>query len=395
MQDHKPLLQQTEAVGHAVRAGYTYAAMADIARFSDAPEYAQAVRVLWDDVVRRKMYLTGGIGTAQYGDEGFGDPYILPNKTYCESCSCIAHVLWQHRMNLMDGDAKYADVMELALYNSALSGMSLSGDSFFYQNPLEARSGAERMSWIGLACCPTNLARFTPQVGGLVYAKDDGKIFVNLYAAGEASIGLEDGKKMKLLQDTSFPWSGKVRLAVTKDEPGEFDLCLRIPGWARGIPVPSDLYRYGNPAAPAVALTINGEALDPIPDGNGYFIMRRTWKTGDVVELDLPLTVSRVYSHEKLEENHGRVALMRGPVVYCLEGIDNPGVDLFNVILPPDAKLAAEHRTDLLGGVTVIRTTGLDAVGKPVELTAVPYHVWANRGKTPMNLWIRELQKDE
>lgn len=390
MQDHKPVLEQTEAVGHAVRAGYMYAAMADLARFSNAPEYAKAVRILWDDVVRHKMYITGGLGTAQYGDEGFGDSYKLPNKTYCESCAAIANVLWQHRMSLMDGDAKYADVMELTLYNSALSGMSLAGNSFFYQNPLESRNGVERDSWIGLACCPTNLARFTPQVGGLMYAREKDAVVVNLYAAGEADVALDPHHTVTLRQDTSFPWGGKVTLAITIDRPHEFALRLRIPGWAQGQPVPGDLYRFGKAPASPVALKVNGETLDTLRDTSGYVTLRRTWKSGNLVELELPMTVNRVYSHEKVEENRGKVALMRGPVVYCFEGVDNPGADLFQVTLPADAELTTEHKPDLLGGVTVIRTTGLDATGKPVALTAIPYLAWANRGKTPMNLWMRE-----
>jgi DUF1680 family protein len=391
MQDHKPLLAQTEAVGHAVRAGYIYSAMADLARFSEAPEYAKAVRILWHDVVRHHLYITGGLGTAQYGDEGFGDRYLLPNKTYCESCACIANVLWQHRMTLMDGDAKYADVMELALYNSALSGMSLSGDGFFYQNPLEARNGAERSKWIGLACCPTNLTRFTPQVGGLVYAKADGKLDVNLYAAGEAAIELGGGKTVRLTQETNYPWDGKVRLTVATENPAAFDLRLRIPGWVRGKPVPSDLYRHDPPASPAVTVSVNAETIDPLRDASGYINLSRTWKSGDVVELDLPMPVRRVLAHENLAENRGRVALMRGPVVYCFEGIDNPDVDLFQVKLPRDAALTTQHRADLLNGVTVIHTTGQDEQGKPVKLTAIPYFAWANRGKTPMNLWMRHL----
>ena len=384
MQDHKPILQQTEAVGHAVRAGYMYAAMADIARFSDAAEYAGAVRTLWNDVVTRKIYLTGGLGTAQYGDEGFGDPYFLPNKTYCESCACIANALWQHRMNLMDGEAKYADVMELALYNSAIAGMSLSGDKFFYQNPLESRGGAERVPWIGLACCPTNHARFTPQVGGMVYAKDGEKLLVNLYAAGEGSIDMGGGKRVKLTQETNYPWDGKVKITLTADAPATFDLRLRIPGWARGNPVPSDLYRDDS-TAPPITLTVNGETMDATPGKDGYTPLKRTWQSGDLIELVLPMPIRRVHSHEKLEENRGKVALMRGPIVYCFEGLDNPDVNLFEAILPTYAELTSEHRADLLGGVTTIRVNG----GK---LTAIPYFAWANRGKTPMNLWLREAE---
>ena len=390
MQDHKPLLAQTEAVGHAVRAGYTYAAMADIARFSDAPEYAEAVRTLWQDVVSRKMYLTGGLGTAQYADEGFGDPYFLPNKTYCESCASIASVFWQHRMCLMDGDAKYADVMELTLYNSAISGLALSGDSFFYQNPLESANGAKRTPWIGLACCPTNFARFIPQVGGYLYATNADDILVNLFAASDANVVMDDGRKVGIRQETDFPWDGKVKLAVTPENSGKFSLNLRIPGWATGRPVPSDLYRFVDGETAPVTLTVNGKTVDATPQADGYIHLERSWKSGDVVELTLPMEPRRVLSHDKVIGNKGKVALMRGPVVYCLEGTDHPGLDLSTLSLPRGAALVAEHRPDFLGGVTVLTGTALDTDGTPVRLTAVPYHVWSNREKGAMTVWIDE-----
>lgn len=390
MQDHKPILEQTEAVGHAVRAGYMYSAMADVDRFSDAPVYTETLRKLWEDVVFRKMYITGGIGTAQYGDEGFGDPYLLPNKTYCESCASIAHVFWQHRMNLLMGEAKYADVMELVLYNSALSGMSLKGDSYFYQNPLESRDGAERSEWIGLACCPTNLARFTPQVGGYVYTLADKQLFVNLFAAGEATVEMEKGKAVKITQKTNYPWDGKINLTVVLEEPSEFDLCLRIPGWALGKPVPGDLYRFADEQATPVGLKINGETVDAKPAADGYVHLKRSWKPGDRVEIDLPMPVRRVLAHKNVEENRGKVALMRGPVVYCLEGTDIKDIDLFTLSLPRAADLTSEHRPDLLEGVTVIRGQGFDAERKPIQLMAIPYHAWANRGKSPMTVWVNE-----
>ena len=222
MQDHKPVIDQHEAVGHAVRAGYLYSAMADMVRFMDAPGYEPALGDLWNDVVGRKMYLTGGIGTGQYDDEGFGDPYLLPNDSaYCESCAAIANVLWQHRMNLLKGQAKYADVMELALYNGALSGIAISGDKFCYQNPL-ASKGSQRSSWIGLACCPANLTRIIPQIGGLVYARGKRTAYVNLYVAGEAVVKLDDDVTVKLAQQTDYPWNGRVRLTVTPNAPAEF-----------------------------------------------------------------------------------------------------------------------------------------------------------------------------
>ncbi|UCD30462.1 MAG: glycoside hydrolase family 127 protein [Planctomycetota bacterium] len=215
MQDHKPLVEQ-DATGHAVRAGYTYSAMADIVRYMGAPDYAHALDRIWEDVVYRKMYITGGVGTAQYHDEGYGDPYLLPNNTYCESCAGIAHVLWQHRMATLKGHTKYADVMELALYNGAISGLSIEGDAFFYQNPLQSKGG-KRSSWIGLACCPTNFTRFTPQVGGFMYAVGKESIYVNLYAAGTASTKTEKGITVKIDQQTDYPWDGNIKLTVTTD----------------------------------------------------------------------------------------------------------------------------------------------------------------------------------
>jgi len=390
MQDHKPVVEQLEAVGHAVRAGYMYSAMADIVRFMDAPGYERALDSLWSDVVSRKMYVTGAIGTGQYDDEGFGDPYLLPNASaYCESCAAIAHVLWQHRMNLLKTQAKYADVMELTLYNGMLSGISISGDKFFYQNPL-ASKGARRSSWIGLSCCPTNLARIIPQVGGLVYARGRGQLYVNLYAAGEAAIKMADGVTIKLSQQTDYPWDGRVRLTVTPDQAAEFALCLRIPGWALGRPVPSDLYRFAKSKAPPVGLKVNGQATDASPQDDGYVRLRRRWLAGDVVELDLPMTVQRVHAHAKVKDDEGKVALMRGPIIYCLEAVDHPGVDLSRLLLTPETALRAEHRAGLLGSVTVLQGEALADGQRPVTLTAVPYYAWANREQGAMTVWVGE-----
>ena len=389
MQDHKPLTRQHEAVGHAVRAGYVYSAMADIARFMDAPAYEQALDHLWRDVVSRNMYLTGGVGTAQYGDEGFGDPYLLPNRSYCESCAAIAHVLWQHRMNLLKGQAKHADVMELALYNGVLSGISISGDEFFYQNPL-ASNGSRRRSWIGLACCPTNLARIIPQVGGLAYARGKQRVYVNLYLAGEASFKIDGRATLKLAQQTDYPWNGRVRLTVTPDQASEFTLCLRIPGWACGRPVPGDLYRFADPKVAPVGLKVNGQAADASPKDDGYVHLQRRWQAGDVVELDLPMPIHRIYAHEKVKEDQGKVALVRGPVIYCLEAVDHPGVNVFRLALPRKADLRAEHRPGLLGGVTVLQGKALADAERPVTLTAVPYYAWSNREQGAMTVWFDE-----
>jgi len=355
----------------------------------DAPEYERAVDTLWQDVVRRKMYVNGSVGTAQYGDEGFGDPYLLPNRTYCESCAQIAHVFWQHRMNLLKGQAKYADVMELTLFNAVLAGISLSGDSFFYQNPLTSK-GSKRSSWIGLACCPTNLARIIPQVGGLVYAQGKNRLYVNLFAAGEVSLKLDDGIKVKLTQNTNYPWDGHVKLTITPEQASDLDLCVRIPGWALGRPVPSDLYRFADSRASPVGLKVNGKTIDATPKEDGYVHLKRSWKAGDVVALDMPMPIRRVYAHEKVKEDRGKVALMRGPITYCIEAVDNPNTNVLSVTLPREAKLRAEHRAGLLGGVTVLQGKGLDEQMRPVALTAIPYYSWTNREKGAMTIWINE-----
>ncbi|MCF7974599.1 MAG: glycoside hydrolase family 127 protein [Phycisphaerae bacterium] len=389
MQDHKPLVEQWEATGHAVRAGYIYSAMTDMARFMDAPDYERAVDHLWDDVVSRKMYVNGSVGTAQYGDEGYGDPYLLPNRTYCESCAAIAHVFWQHRMALLKGQAKYADVMELTLYNGAISGISLSGDGFFYQNPLESK-GAKRSDWIGLACCPTNLTRIIPQVGGLVYAQGNDRLIVNLFAAGDASFNLDDGTSVKLAQKTNYPWNGHVQLTVTPETTTLFDLSLRIPGWALGRPVPSDLYRFEDSQVEPVTLTLNGDPILGIPGSDGYVHLRRPWQPGDVVTLDMPMPIRRVYAHEKVEADQGKVSLMRGPIIYCVEAADHPGTDVLTMALPRDAVLRAAYRDELLGGVTVLQGKAINDQQKTVDLTAIPYYAWANRARGAMAIWINE-----
>lgn len=407
MQDHKPLVEQDQAVGHAVRAGYIYAAMADMARLMPpdyrggydqgypAIQYEQALDHLWHDVVSRKMYITGGIGTAQYHDEGFGDPYLLPNERgYCESCASIAHVLWQHRMNLLKGEAKYIDVMELALYNGVLGGIAVSGDAFFYQNPLASRRGSKRSEWIGLACCPTNLTRIIPQVGGLAYAQDEQHLYANLYASGKAKISLADGTRVELTQETDYPWDGRIQIEVSPSAAAEFTICLRIPGWAQGKPVPSDLYRYASNASHPVTLTVNGESLDAKPSADGYIHVQRKWTGGEVIELNLPMPVQRVRSNDAIVENRGKVALMRGPLVYCVEAADNENVDPFALTIPRDVALEAEYYPNLLGGLVAITGTGIAATeageASPVGFLSIPYYAWANREQGAMNVWLKE-----
>jgi DUF1680 family protein len=393
-QDHLPVVEQEQATGHAVRAGYMYAAMADVAAATGNPGYRRALRRLWEDVAGRKLYVTGGVGTSQQGDEGFGTPYALPNESaYCETCAAVANILWNHRMNLLEADAKYVDVLELGLYNGFLSGVSLSGKEFFYQNPLASRGGAMRDAWSDPACCPSNVARLLPKVGNFIYAHDGDAIFVNLFVASTTAVPLKRGL-VRLRQTTLYPWEGKVKILVEPEAPGEFTLKVRIPAWTGDGPLQSDLYRFADlpPRAQAGAkLAINGKSVQSLEITDGYAGIRRTWVKGDALEMDLPMPIRRVRSHPSVEANRGRVALMRGPILYCLESADNR-FDVFKMSLAESAPLA-ERRESLLGGVTVLRGRGILEGGAPVTFQAVPYYAWANRGTGAMTVWIPEVEE--
>ena len=383
MQDHRPVTEQREAVGHAVRAAYMYSGMADVAALTGDEAYIAALDTLWQNVVSRRMYITGGIGSRHHG-EAFGEDFELPNaKAYAETCAAIANAMWNHRMFLLHGDGKYLDVLERTLYNGFLSGVSLQGNTFFYANPLSSdgawafnvRVGAVRSPWFDCSCCPTNVVRLLPSLPGYTYAHQDDRLFVNLYIGGNATIPL--AREVKLTQETSYPWSGAVKLTIDPSEPTEFALHLRIPGWARNEPVPSDLYRYlDRPDAP-VTLRVNGEPV-AVESNQGFAVVRRNWRSGDTVELDLPLPVRRVMSHENIEDNRGRVAVERGPLVYCAEGIDNGGAAL-DLTLPDDAPLVVERDEGLLGGMTKICSGGV---------TLIPYYAWSHRGAGEMNVWL-------
>lgn len=388
MQDHLPVTEQREAVGHAVRAVYMYTGMADVAALTGDSRYIEAINRLWENVVGRKLYLTGGIG-ARHTGEAFGDDYELPNaEAYAETCAAIANVLWNQRMFLLHGDARYVDILELSLYNGLLSGISLSGDEFFYTNPLASdgktavnRGAIGRQPWFDCSCCPTNDVRFLASLPGYVYAADakNKTLYVNLFVAGQATVNV-GGQQVRLRQETTYPWNGRVRLRVELPGKADFALALRIPGWAVNQPVPGDLYRYLAPESSRPTLTVNGEVVEP-PMEKGYAVLRRAWKSGDVVELTLPLPVRRVLCHEAVESNRGRVAFMRGPLVYCVEGVDNGG-SLADLTLADAAALSVEHRAELLNGVTVIRTGGEH------PFTAIPYYAWGHRGVGEMAVWL-------
>jgi len=369
-QDHVPVRQQSEITGHAVRAMYLYSGAADVASHTDDKGLIDAMEQLWQNVALRKMYITGGIGV-QTHNEGFSGDYALPNDdAYCETCASIGMALWNHRLNMLHGDAKYADVAERVMYNGILSGVSLDGRKFFYVNPMSSVGGHHREPFFGCACCPTNVVRFVPSMPGYVYATDDDGIYVNLFVAGEAKLKFED-VLVRLKAITNYPWDGKVKLTLEPEQPSEFAVKVRIPGWCEGV-----------------SLSVNGESQNKLAVRSGYARLWRRWKSGDVIELDLPMEIRRIEAHPRVEAGAGRVAIQRGPIVYCFEAVDNPG-GVQNIVLGKDPEFKAEHRDDLLGGVTVIK--GTDQSGR--EIVAVPYHVWDHRKAGEMVVWVRQEGK--
>jgi len=391
-QDHKPVIEQDEAVGHAVRAGYMYSGMADIAALTGDKDYIKAIDRIWDNVVSKKLYITGGIGARSEG-EAFGDNYELPNlEAYNETCAAIANIFWNHRLFLLHGDAKYIDVLERTLYNGFLSGVGMNGSEFFYPNPLESDGRHKRSPWFDCACCPVNVVRFLPSLPGYVYAQQDDHIFINLFVSNTATIQLKDNK-VKLAQQTNYPWDGKIAITVDPQQEDDFTIHIRIPGWALGSPVPSDLYRYLNPTSENITLSVNGQPVD-FQMHKGFATLKRLWKKGSLIELDLPMAIHKVVAHDSVKADAGKLSLERGPMVYCAEWVDNGG-HVLNVMLPKDAELQAEHRADLLNGVTVLKGQAIalfsDAQGiqqRPQQFVAIPYYAWAHRGPGEMAVWL-------
>jgi DUF1680 family protein len=393
-QDHLPVTEQREAVGHSVRAMYLYTGMADVAARRDDTGYEPALEALWQDVVGTKMYLTGGIGAAG-SIEGFGDSYQLPNQTaYAETCAAIGLDLWNHRMFLATGESRFLDVMERAIYNGILSGVSYEGDTFFYTNPLESEDGGERREYFGVACCPANIARLVAQLPGFIYATRDDEIYVNLFVGSTAEIELPGGT-VRLTQETDYPWDGKTTITVDVDEPMEFALRVRFPGWAKTGqgPVPTDLYRWTDDTWTDLTVRpLNGDGepvREPVDSSleDGWLTIDRTWRSGEGVSLGLTLLPRRVAAHPNVEENAGKLAIQAGPLVYAAEAIDNGG-SVRDLVLPADAELTRRFDPDLLGGLMVIRGTALRD-GVEVPFTAIPYFAWANRGRGEMAVWLR------
>lgn len=392
-QAHKPVIEQDEAVGHAVRAAYMYAGMADVAALTGDTSYVHAIDRIWDNIVSKKLYITGGIGATNQG-EAFGKNYELPNMSaYCETCAAIGNVYVNYRLFLLHGDAKYYDVLERTLYNGLISGVSLDGGGFFYPNPLESMGQHQRQPWFGCACCPSNICRFIPSLPGYVYAVKDNQVYVNLFMGNEAELKV-GGKKVILHQETRYPWDGHMTLTVDKNAAGTFAMKIRIPGWVRNQVVPSDLYTYSDGKRPGYSVKVNGEAVTSALE-QGYFTIERKWKKGDRVELQLDMEVRTVKANGKVEADRGRMAVERGPIVYCAEWPDN-SFNVLSLLMNQHPQFEVVERPDLLYGLnqikTPVQTLEYDEQGRLVvkdqELTLIPYYAWAHRGPGNMAVWL-------
>jgi uncharacterized protein len=390
----KPV-DQTIAEGHSVRATYMYSGMADIAAIENDQAYLNAITRIWEDLVYGKMYLTGGIG-ASGGNEGFADPFQLPNMSaYCETCASIGDIFFNHRLFLLHGQSKYIDVLEKTLYNSMLSGVSLSADRFFYPNPLESNGQHQRQAWFGCACCPSNVARFVPAIPGYIYAVTDKDLYVNLFISNEANLSLGK-KKIDVLQKTNFPWEGKVEMTLKPESSGKFNVKIRIPGWARNEALPGGLYKFIDQDNEKINLSVNGTDL-PFVLVDGYAVISRRWKSGDKIELDFPMPVRRVLADERIKDDKEKIAFQRGPVIYCAEWPENNTGNVLDLVVKKDAGFTSEFVPSLLDGIQVIKTTGAETkknldgsvtMLNEEPVTLIPYAFWNNRGPGQMEVWI-------
>lgn len=394
-QAHKKVTDQHEAVGHAVRATYMYTGMADVAALTGDKDYLHAIDDIWHDVVERKLYITGGIGATGAG-EAFGKAYQLPNMSaYAETCASIANVYWNSRMFLLHGDAKYIDVLERTLYNGLLSGVSLSGDRFFYPNPLASMGQHQRSAWFSCACCISNMTRFLPSMPGYIYAQNKNDLYLNLFVGNTASIQLPV-TKVALTQQTNYPWEGKNEIAVNPEKAAAFTLHIRIPGWAQNKPVPGDLYHAQDPSLKKIPLLLNGKPY-PYKIEKGYAVINRTWKKGDKVTIELPMKAEKILANEQVTDDKFRFALERGPLMYCIEGPDNLDSSVQNIVVDQHAAVSEVFKPALLNGVTVLEMKGAstkrqlnsdELVRTTQTVTAIPYYAWANRGPSDMTVWI-------
>ena len=392
-QSHKPVIQQDEAVGHAVRAAYMYTGMADVAALTGDTGYIHAIDRIWENIVNKKLYITGGIGATSHG-EAFGHNHELPNMSaYCETCAAIGNVYMNYRLFLLHGDAKYFDVLERTLYNGLISGVSLDGGGFFYPNPLESIGQHQRQAWFGCACCPSNIARFIPSVPGYVYAVHNEDLYVNLFMGNTSSV-VVNGKKVSLVQSTSYPWDGDVKLSITPGGKQKINLKIRIPGWLQGQVVPGNLYSFNDKKTLNYSVRVNGEIVASQVD-KGYFSINRVWKKGDVVDVHFDMEPRTVKANPLVVADKGKIAIERGPVVYCAEWVDN-NFSVLSVILNKKPVFTVEKKPELLYGITQIKTDAQmlsyndrgKIVASDVKLTMIPYYAWAHRGNGEMAVWL-------
>lgn len=393
-QDNVPVKDQRQIQGHAVRAMYLYTGAADVGAVKNDPGYFNAMNAVWEDVVYRNMYITGGIGSSG-SNEGFTVDYDLPNKeAYCETCASVGMVLWNERMNTLTGNAKYVDVLEKSLYNGALDGLSLSGDRFFYGNPLASAHDYKRSKWFGTACCPSNIARLVESVGSYIYAASDDAVWVNLYVGSNTVVPLKKGT-VEIKQESNYPWEGKVKITVSPKSKMNFPLYVRIPGWAKNEAVPGSTYQFTDQLKNNVSLLLNGKPLKYTLE-NGYAVITNQWKKGDVVTLDLPMPVRMVKATDSIKMDINKIALQRGPLMYCVEQLNSDsGKKVF--IIPNKVTFNSSFEKNLLNGVVVLKAEvpflKVAADGKSIdttqgEITAIPYYSWANRGLSEMNVWL-------
>lgn len=393
-QDLKPVKDQKEITGHAVRAMYMYTGAADVAALTGDEGYMHAMKEVWEDVVYRNMYITGGIGSSG-GNEGFSVDYDLPNENaYCETCASVGMVLWNQRMGMLTGESKYVDVLEKSLYNGALDGISLAGDKFFYGNTLASMGRQARRDWFGTACCPANIARLIESLGNYIYGSDGNDLWVNLFVGSNTSVEI-DGKQIPVAVKTNYPWDGQVGIELSPKQKIKFGLRVRIPGWVNGEAVPGGLYNFADASKSDVVIMVNGKKTGYTME-KGYAVINREWSSGDKITIDLPMGIKRVYSRAEVKANVERVALQRGPMIYCVEGTDNAGKAV-NIVLPKNSPLTTATQTVLSepvvaiqGDATVltISADGDDVKSEKKKITAIPYYTWNNRGAGQMLVWL-------
>lgn len=410
-QSHQPVVEQDEAVGHAVRAAYMYAGMADVAALTGDTAYIHAIDKIWENIVTKKLYVTGGIGATSMG-EAFGANYELPNMSaYCETCAAIGNVYVNYRLFLLHGESKYFDVLERSLYNGLISGVSMDGGGFYYPNPLESMGQHQRKAWFGCACCPSNICRFLPSLPGYVYAVKDRGVYVNLFLENSSTLSV-GGKKVRLSQQTNYPWDGDIAIMVDENRAGQFDLKVRIPGWVKGQPVPSDLYYFSDGKRLGYTVKVNGEEVKSGIGTDGYLSIGRKWKKGDVVSVHFDMEPRTVRANVKVDADRGQVAIERGPVVYCAEWADND-FDIMSVLVNQnpkfelstmdDATFIADSLKSVLtlykGQMVVSMTTDAQSLklGEDGRLTVtdhklklIPYFAWAHRGAGNMKVWMAQ-----